>query len=201
MLEAGAPESTCRVIPYGVTLPPEPQYEAPETFRALFVGTGTRRKGLHHLLTAWSRAALPPSSTLVLVCRHIDPAIARMAAATPGVRLLRRSSQARLQALYTGSSLFVMPSLVEGFGQVYLEALAHGTPVLGTPNTALPDLGTEADGVFVVPPGDVDALSDKLERLASALSGDRAVRRAARRCAARFTWPAFRASLRRALNG
>ena len=46
-----------------------------------------------------------------------------------------------------------MPSLVEGFGQVYLEALAEGTPILGTKNTALPDLGGEEDGVFLATAG------------------------------------------------
>ena len=49
-----------------------------------------------------------------------------------------------------------MPSLVEGFGQVYLEALAQGCPVLGTANTCLPDLGGEADAIFLVTPGNVE---------------------------------------------
>jgi len=49
-----------------------------------------------------------------------------------------------------------------GFGQVYLEALAHGCPVLGTANTGLPDLGSESDGVFLVEPGNVTELAAKL---------------------------------------
>jgi glycosyltransferase involved in cell wall biosynthesis len=87
-----------------------------------------------------------------------------------------------------------MPSLVEGFGQVYLEALSHGLPVLGTPNTCLPDLGTPADGVNTVEAGDVGALARELARLEGLLGGGSIVQPARRRAiaAARFTWAGFR---------
>src|SRR6185436_4412 len=107
----------------------------------------------------------------------------------PGVQITRGLSAADLQAAYARSSLFVMPSLVEGFGQVYLEALAQGCPVLGTANTALPDLGSESDGIFLVQPCNVDELIAKLEQLSRALPQSAEVRRAARASAARFTWP------------
>ena len=112
----------------------------------------------------------PASSRLV--CRVMDRPLERMAAAVPGVELLRGVSAAELQRLYRESSLFVMPSLVEGFGQVYLEALASGCPVLGTPNTALPDLGGEADGIFLVEPGNIDELTSQFERLSRLLPGE-----------------------------
>jgi glycosyltransferase involved in cell wall biosynthesis len=93
-----------------------------------------------------------------------------------------------------------MPSLVEGFGQVYLEALGHGCPVLGTANTCLPDIGTEADGVFLCEPGDIDSLVGKLEQLASVVPGNRALRAAAHSRAMAFTWAEFRRKLRRTLE-
>ena len=83
-----------------------------------------------------------------------------------------------------------MPSLVEGFGQVYLEALAQGCPVLGTSNTGLPDLGDEVDGIFVTPPGRVEELRAQLEHLARTLPTRRGLRSAARLCASRFVGPA-----------
>ena len=93
-----------------------------------------------------------------------------------------------------------MPSLVEGFGHVYLEALARGCPVLGTANTALPDLGGEADGIFVTPAGDVEALTAALERLASTAARRSKLRAAARVTAERYPWHAFRADLRAAIH-
>ena len=127
LLEVGAQEQICRVVPYGIDVIDLPEDESPtEAFNAVFVGSGGRRKGLHHLLHAWQRATLPPSSRLTLVCRVIDHEIGRLAAATPGVEVLKGVSSEELNALYARSSLFVMPSLMEGFGQVYLEALAQG---------------------------------------------------------------------------
>jgi glycosyltransferase involved in cell wall biosynthesis len=130
----------------------------------------------------------------------IDRGIEQLATRVPRVEIVRGASQERLDALYAASSLFIMPSLVEGFGQVYLEALAQGCPVLGTANTCLPDLGGERDGIHMVAPGDVEGLAAALERLARTLPGDAAARDAARACAARFTWPSFRNGIRLALD-
>jgi glycosyltransferase involved in cell wall biosynthesis len=224
LLEAGANEKLCCVIPYGievpvrehaVSIPPSPipvpirsglEERAGERrplqlsgFRAIFVGTGCQRKGLHHLLLAWQRANLPADSRLTLVCRTLDRELEPLIAATPRVDVQRGISGHELSKLYTASLLFAMPSLVEGFGQVYLEAMAQGCPVLGTANTCLPDLGGESDGIFLVTPGNVEELTAKLEQLANLLPGNNGMREAARACAARFTWPAFRAALRNAL--
>jgi glycosyltransferase involved in cell wall biosynthesis len=133
------------------------------------------------------------------VCRVIDPGIASLIETTENVRLYRGVSQRRLHNLYRSSTLFAMPSLIEGFGQVYLEALSFGCPVLGTPNTCLPDLGDASDGVHLVSPRDIDALSESLSRLSSDLPGSTNIRMRAARRAAHFTWPRFRQTLRRSL--
>src|SRR5207302_1640483 len=198
LLEVGCDTRLCRIVPYGIDVP-APISTTPPTgaFHAVFVGSGGQRKGLHHLLLAWQRASLPASSRLTLVCRVLDDRIERMLAGTGQVVLRPGVPAVELQRLYATSSLFVMPSLVEGFGQVYLESLAQGCPVLGTANTCLPDLGGEPDGVYVVSTGNVDELSAKLRTLACSLPGNPSVRDAARRSAARFPWPAFRDGVRR----
>jgi glycosyltransferase involved in cell wall biosynthesis len=201
LLEAGCDEKLCRIVPYGIEVPSIRSVSpSRDTFHAVFVGNGRPRKGLHHLLLAWRRASISKDSHLTLVCRVIDREIERMVAATPRVTLLRGVSVNRLNEIYAQSSLFVMPSLVEGFGQVYLEALAQGCPVLGTPNTCLPDLGGEGDGVYLVTPGNVEELTAKLEALSGSLLGNSKRRLAARACAERFTWPAFRNGLRHGLK-
>jgi glycosyltransferase involved in cell wall biosynthesis len=200
LTDAGCPAERCVIVPYGVDLPSGEMTSGPDHFHALYVGTGSRRKGLRHLLLAWARASLPKGSRLTIVSRALDPGLEDLAASTPGVELIKGAGAASLSRLYATSSLFVMPSLVEGFGLVYLEALAHGCPVLGTTNTCLPDLGTESDGVFLTPAGDPDALSSVLARLALQLSGNHDIRRAARTTAERYPWSAFRQSLRRVLR-
>ncbi|HEY0729342.1 MAG TPA: glycosyltransferase family 4 protein, partial [Pyrinomonadaceae bacterium] len=196
LLEAGAPETKCRVVPYGIDVP-NIKIEAPDTFNALFVGAGSQRKGLHHLLLAWKQARLPKNSKLTLVCRTIDSGILPLASKTPNVELIRGLTQTDLVQQFRQSSLFVMPSLVEGFGQVYLEALAEGCPVLGTSNTGLPDIGGEA--VNIIDAGDIDQLTSQLESLSRELPGNTRIREAAQQSAAGFSWLRFRQNLIAAL--
>ena len=202
LIEAGADPAICLVAPYGIEAAPPTAGEdvvPPDGFHALFVGSGVQRKGLHHLLRAWERAGLPLESSLTLVCRVLDPGLRERVARTPRVRLLPGVNHAELAALYRRSSLLAMPSLIEGFGQVYLEALAEGCPVLGTANTCLPDLGGEADGIFQTRAGDIDELIYQLERLARWLPGQPALRAQARRCARAFTWLRFRQAVKACL--
>jgi glycosyltransferase involved in cell wall biosynthesis len=200
LIEAGADAAVCEVIPYGVELPQMTKSDLPSNvFEVLFVGSGVQRKGLHHLVRAWTSAKLPPNSRLTLLCRNIDPGIAKLVSDARSIRLLPAASGEQLSRLYGGSSLFVMPSLIEGFGQVFLEALAFGCPVLGTPHSCLPDLGAEEDGIFNCEPGNVPLLTEMLERLASTLPGNLTMRQQARACAGRFTWSRFRADLVRLL--
>ncbi|HEV2834991.1 MAG TPA: glycosyltransferase, partial [Pyrinomonadaceae bacterium] len=192
LLQVGAPEEKCRVVSYGIDVNNTP-LEPAENFEALFVGAGSQRKGLHHLLFAWQRARLPKDSRLTLVCRTIDSGILELVQKTPNVKLIRGLRHTDLLNQFRKSALFVMPSLVEGFGQVYLEALAQGCPVLGTTNTGLPEIG--GDAVHLVQPGNIDQLTAMLEQLSAALPGNLSIREAARNSAAKFPWSRFRQSL------
>jgi glycosyltransferase involved in cell wall biosynthesis len=206
LIEAGADASLCKIVPYGIEMPVD-QVQAldqeqgltiPTTFQVLFVGSGTQRKGLHHLLLAWSKATLPHGSTLTLVCRVIDPGIQQLLHGASNVELIRGLQRHELEKLFRASSLLVMPSLVEGFGQVYLEALAQGCPVLGTPNTCLPDLNdNNAGAVNQVQAGQIDQLISALEGLSSTLPGDKDIRERARASARSRPWSQFRDGIRR----
>jgi glycosyltransferase involved in cell wall biosynthesis len=201
LLEAGAEPGRCKVVPYGIdVMESERALAASDRFTAIFVGTGCQRKGLHHVLLAWQKAALPSGSGLILVCRSIDATLARLAQATQNVRLIRGVGVEQLKELFAISSLFVMPSLVEGFGQVYLEALASGCPVLGTSNSGLPDLCNGADPVWQIEPGNIDELVSKLESLSRTLPGVLDIRQRAQACASRHCWSHFRAGIRFALE-
>ncbi len=194
VVEAGANEEDCDVIPYGVDFPSLEQDDitAPDEFHVLFVGSGVQRKGLHHLLYAWQRAVLPDESRLTLVCRSIDSSLRALAEDVSDVILHRGVTFEKLVQLYRTSMLFAMPSLIEGFGQVYLEAMSQGCPVLGSSHTCLPNLGIERKGIYSVPPGDVDTLVEQLEHLAAHLPGNTEPRMAARKRADAFTWERFR---------
>jgi glycosyltransferase involved in cell wall biosynthesis len=166
LLFAGCPEEKISVIPYGfdrVGVGDTFANEASAECRLLFVGQGIQRKGLHHLIKAWNSAHLPNAS-LTLVCYRIDPGIERLIDPTRGVRLLRRQSPAELERLYAQSDVFIMPSLIEGFGLVYLEALQRGCFVIGTENTGLSDLDLSRDCHELVAAGNIESIKTALIR-------------------------------------
>jgi len=61
---------------------------------------------------------------------------------------------------------FVLSSVNEGTPVVAIEALAAGRPVVATRVGGVPDVVTDGVDGFLVEPGDIEALADRLERLA-----------------------------------
>ncbi len=68
-----------------------------------------------------------------------------------------------LPALLTGASVFLLPSLYEGFGLPILEAMACGTPVLTSNCSSLPEVA--GDAALLVDPADPAAIADGVRRL------------------------------------
>lgn len=191
---AGCESERITIVPYGfetsLVAAPRPQ-DGPAQF--LFVGQGLQRKGLHHLLRAW-RNIDPGQARLTLVCYSIDPGIAEMAR-QPGVELLGRQDRTALDAIMQRADVFIMPSLIEGFGLTYLEALAAGCHIVGTANTGLPDLPLSDAARTLVSIGDIAALSATIEQLIvrRASGGLDAVAIAGE--ARNWTWADFRARI------
>jgi len=69
-------------------------------------------------------------------------------------------------ALLAASDAFVMASLWEGFGLVFLEAMAAGLPVVATRVSAIPEVVVEGETGLLVEPGDAPALSRAINALA-----------------------------------
>lgn len=127
--------------------------------RFLFVGQGVVRKGIHHLFRAWSEAKLKDAE-LTCVCSSLDPHLASLM--PDDVILKSRLSYSELRQEYARSHVFVMPSLVEGFGLVYNEARSYGNFVIYTPNTGGPDMSFDATTGKMVSAGDVTDLKHGL---------------------------------------
>jgi glycosyltransferase involved in cell wall biosynthesis len=192
LVENGIAEERVAVVPYGVDID-RFALQWPETralFRVVFVGQMVQRKGLEYLLKAWRQLRLP-NAELVLAGRgRVDQTLLREF--NTEFRYLGPVSDADLSDLYSNSDLFCMPSLVEGFGLVYLEALAAGLPIIATPNTGAADILQDGREGFVVPIRDVNALASRIEWAYSHRDELHAMRTAARTLAERFSWSTFR---------
>ncbi len=89
-----------------------------------------------------------------------------------------------------GCTLFVMPSTEEAFGVAYVEAMAAGVPAIGCRGEPGPEeIAAAGDGFMLVPPGDIERLTQRIDEL---LSDPQRLREAGLRAratvAANFTW-------------
>jgi glycosyltransferase involved in cell wall biosynthesis len=152
----------------------------------LFVGYEFERKGGPVLLEAFSRIRrdLPDAELLVAGPRHRPDVL------PDGVQWLGEVRRGELARLYERASLFVMPSLFEPFGLVYLEAMEWKVPCIGTTECAIPEIIVDGQTGRLVPPGNVEVLAETVIGLLRqpALLKEMGERGRAH-ARARFTWP------------
>ena len=89
-----------------------------------------------------------------------------------------------------GCTLMVMPSTEEAFGVAYIEAMAGGVPAIGCRGEPGPEeIAAAGDGFMLVPPGDIERLTQRIDEL---LSDPQRLREAAQRArqtvAGSFSW-------------
>lgn len=146
------------VVPCAVPTPAEAADPARGDYIA-FAGRFVPEKGVEVLLEAARRAGLP-----VRLAGH--------AAAHPAIRpddlvqCVLTPARDDLVDFYRGARMLVVPSLWrEPFGIVAAEGMAHGLPLVASRVGGLAGMVVEGDTGFLVEPGDVGQLQDRLTRL------------------------------------
>jgi glycosyltransferase involved in cell wall biosynthesis len=193
LAEHGVAPGRVLLMPLGVDVarfrPAPTQAEPGRPLRVLFAGQMSVRKGVHHLLEAWSRLALP-NAELLFAGAPRDAYIQDLLKRQRGtVRALGFVPHVRLHEVYQQADLFVFPSLAEGGVYVIYEALACGLPCIVSANAG----SAVRDGIegFVLPVGDVDALAERIAALAADPAQRRRMAAAARARAEHFSWDNF----------
>ena len=127
---------------------------------ALFVGSGYRRKGLTDLIKAMPRL---PVRVLVAGRDHAGPYIRLAKQLGVAGRLTVLGPRSDVERLYGAADVFVLPSWYEPFGNVVLEALASGLPVVTSRLIGAAEAIEEgANGYLHDFPPDPDELADKI---------------------------------------
>jgi phosphatidylinositol alpha-1,6-mannosyltransferase len=208
--DLGVRDERIRVIGYGT----DPARFRPVDVTALKdrLGVGSRpllvtvsrlvpRKGIDTVLRALARIEARVPDVLYLVAgegpdRRRLELLSEREGVAPFVRFVGPVADDELSAWFSLGDVFVMPSRsdgadVEGFGIVFLEASAAGTPVVASFAGGIPD--AVADGVsgLLVPPDDPERLAERVAELLT--DPARAVdlgQRGRERVLAEFTWQA-----------
>jgi phosphatidyl-myo-inositol dimannoside synthase len=129
-----------------------------------------RYKGMDTLITALPRLLTRwPELQLALVGAGDDRAWLEELTEKNGVHrhvhFLSGLSSAELAACYSACEIFALPSRGEGFGLVYLEAMARGKPVIGGAHGGAPEIIEDGVTGYLVPHGDPLYLATCIETL------------------------------------
>lgn len=134
----------------------------PERYEAksiLFVGINWQRKGGPELLAAFEQVLdVHPDASLVIAGCTPDY-LPRNCVALGKVPL------ADLPKYYSSASIFCLPTRVEPFGIVFVEALTYGLPIVASNVGAVPDMVSHGHNGFLVSPGAIDDLAAALIEL------------------------------------
>lgn len=177
-------EARLAIVPNGIALPPA---VTPPGEAVLGVGRLIADKGWQDLIAALAGRGIP----LVLAGEGPDrPALEALARARQvEVRFEGFVGRARLAALLEDARGVALPSRRgEGVPNVVLEAMAHGRTPVVTPVAGGGTLVRDGVEGLVVPPGDVRALGDAVERLVREPALAARLGAAARSAAARYAW-------------
>lgn len=172
MSEQGVPAEKITVIPYGCDISDmspvqcapaivNRQSEQSLPLKLLWVGQLAYRKAPHHLFNAVKHFSKKYVQLSVITRSSIPDELSKLI--PENVTVYNSVSNQQREEMYRTHHLFVMPSLVEGFGLVYLEALGQGLPILCTSNTGGADIISHGHEGFIVPHGNVNAIQECIQ--------------------------------------
>jgi len=164
------------------------QWQAEDGPVLLMVGRVAAEKNVELGLRAFEHARTARPGTRMIVVGD-GPARARLAAAHPAARFVGVQRGAALAAHYASSDVFLFPSLSDTFGNVVMEALASGLPVVSFAVAAAAEHVDDGISGRLVAPGDEAAYMAALASLVDLSVALEPMRVAALAAARRATWP------------
>jgi glycosyltransferase involved in cell wall biosynthesis len=149
------------VVRYGIPIEFEPKAAKSYTNKTiLFIGRNFKQKGGFILLKAFQKVRNKiPNAKLLIV--GVDKNIIRDKIS--GVEILGFiKDRNRINDLYEKSTIFVMLPYSEAFGLVFLEAMIHKLPCIGTNIDAIPEIILDGKTGFLIHPDDIEDLANKI---------------------------------------
>lgn len=206
MIGYGADPAKVVIIPHGCDLPPQEKLKPPpQRFTVGYLGAYGPDKGVRYLLEAWKKLNYhPDEAQLILAGRDSNSPFAQALidvtyADRPDAPLkslfgIRRLGWVEdITDFYNQISLYVQPSVSEGFGIEILEAMAHGRPVLASTGVGGCDCVPWEMNGNTFGPRDVGGLVERIDRVKKTLRPHERSGDFWRLVAQDFTWDKIRA--------
>ncbi len=171
---------------------PAPPMDDSRLRRVLYAGQAAFFKAPQVLAAVFSRLADRHASLLFTWCCPAEShdACRRLLSgpARDRVEFIGWMPQDELVRLYDRHGIFVFPTFAEGFGKVFLEAMARGLCVVGSNTAGLRDVIRNGRTGWLAEPGDVDGLCRGAETLLNDFAGAAAMSAAAAESARQYSW-------------
>ena len=182
-----------RVVPNGVDLSLVPEQVRTTPRAVISVGTLKARKCMDRTLEAFARLAGEfPDATLTIVgMGEMEGALRRRIAELhleQRVTLTGGLPHGQVLARMAESDLFVLPSWGEGYGIVYIEAMAAGCIAVGAKGEGIEDTIRDGENGFLVPAGDTDAVCRVMRYVFAHRERYAGLRERGRQTARALTW-------------
>lgn len=163
------PVSDIRVIHNGINLKAFPFQPKPpfKPFRLVCIARLTRLKRVELLIRAVAELADDDLEVSIIgdgYERNKLVNLAQRLKVNERIRFLGYQPHLELPTILNQSHVFVLPSVGESFGIVFLEAMACGLPVIAAHSHAVPEVVTSNEGILVEP-GDLDSLCAAIRKL------------------------------------
>lgn len=147
-----------------------------DDFVVLFVGSGFERKGVRYLIEAVGSIQEP-----------VHVMIVGRGKAEAADNIIFCGPQRDIHKYYAAADIFVFPTIYEPFGNVHLEALASGLPIITTKSSGAAEIIEDGKQGFVVnAPDDIKAIAARIELLFTNRGELRSMSAEARALAERF---------------
>lgn len=164
LVRQGVPKEKLIVVPLAIDLSRESQREPVEPagdLQVLWLGSVILRKGIQYLIDA--ARMLQGRKIKFLVAGPLGISRKVVELLPDNMEVLGRVTRDQLATVYRCAHVFVLPTISDGFAITQLEAMAHGLPVVATPNCGR----VVTDGVdgLIIPARDGHALTEALSRL------------------------------------
>lgn len=179
------------LCPYGTNklIAHDAEKKASSALKIVYVGNVTAMKGIYYLLEALKN--FDPSKVKLTLVGNYDNSDGVFDEYMEQNQFLGLLTPDKLATIYSNCDVMVFPSLGDSFGQVVLEAMHFGIPVICSTNAGAVDIIKDHYNGFIVPPGDTQAIQEKIQWFLDHKEKMSLMRKNAYHTAEKYSWQEY----------